>query len=393
MEQDIFAPTRPAPRSLSRALALSLLAATVPIVGTFLFPDTLEDYEALMWLLLLVPAFLWAFERGWIGVATTLACGMALLSTTYAVAEFFGRSVPGLLFAVVVAYLAISLGVGLLSGRSGRGRYGATVRDSQAMRDPLTALPRRPQAEAHLAMQFASAAARGQPLAVLLFAFDDLEGYIEEAGRAAGDAVLQILAALLRKTTRRLDLCARYGSDSFISIVSGCSEAGALLFSARLKDLLRAAAHERPLPTVSVGIACMRPEMMSPVELLEAAEEALAAARRDGHDRVRIHAHAAATLPDLETALRHRREDRTARALDLDPVAAPSGELVRDIHHLLTLIDGQAQRLVATAGARSELRPGLLAIRSATERATSIARQLAAEVEAAALPRDAPSRS
>src|SRR5687768_15359955 len=183
MEQDTFAlePAGSERRSLTRALLISLLAAAIPILGAFLFPETLEDYEALMWLLLVVPAFLWAFERGWIGVATTLACGMALLSATYAVAEFFGRTVPGLLFAVVVAYVAITLGVGLLEDRFSRVRYGAVVADRQAMRDPLTTLPRRPQAEGHLAMHFASAAARGQPLAVVLFALEDLEAYTAQA--------------------------------------------------------------------------------------------------------------------------------------------------------------------------------------------------------------------
>jgi diguanylate cyclase (GGDEF)-like protein len=395
MEQDTPAvePSRAASGSLTRALVLSLLAAAVPILGAFLFPETLEDYEALMWLLLLVPAFLWAFERGWIGVATTLACGMALLSATYAVAEFFGRTVPGLLFAVVVAYVAITLGVGLLGDRFTRARYGA-IDDTQAMRDPLTALPRRPQAEGHLAMQFAAAAARGQPLAVVLFALDDLEAYSARVGRAASDAALQIFAALLRKTTRRLDLSARYGSDTFISIVSGCSEAGALLFTARLKDLLRAAAHDRALPTVSVGIACVRADMTSPLEMLNAAEEALAAARRDGRDRVRIHAHAAATLPDLMTSSHHLGEEHSARprSRDLDPLAVPSGELARDINHLLTMIDGHAERLVAAAGPRSELRTGLLAIRSAAERATTIARQLSGDTDAAALPRGGPLR-
>lgn len=381
-------PGRAATGGLTRALVLSLLAAAVPILGAFLFPETLEDYEALMWLLLLVPAFLWAFERGWIGVATTLACGMAVLSATYAVAEFFGRSVPGLLFAVVVAYVAITLGVGLLGDRFTRAREGV-VADPLAVRDPLTALPRRPQAEVHLAMQFASAAGRGQPLAVLLFALDELEAYNTQLGRAAGDAALQISAALLRKTTRRIDLSARYGSDCFIAIVSGCSEAGALLFTARLKDLMRTAAHDRPLPTVSVGIACIRADMTSPTDLLDAAEEALASARRDGQDRVRIHARASATLPDLAASAHREDHAGRIRATDLDVRVGPSaGQLARDINHLLTMIDGHAERLLAASGQRSDLRSGLLAIRSATERAGSVARKLAGDAEPTALHSD-----
>jgi diguanylate cyclase (GGDEF)-like protein/PAS domain S-box-containing protein len=280
--------TRPeASAGLLRALWLSLLAAAVPVSGVFFFPDSLKDYEALTWLLLLVPAFLWAYERGWRGVATALALGMAVLSTTYAVAEVLGRAVPDLLLAVVVIYVATTLGIGLFGARLSQAEFTAAA-ETLALQDPLTGMPNRRHAELHLEMEFA-AAERGRALAVVLFDLDRLEEYNTHNGRAAGDGVLRGFATLLRQQTRRMDLSARYGSDEFAAVLTGCPEEGAVIFAARLQERLRAAEHTVALPTISAGIACYHPQMKSSDELLRAAEQALAQAQADGGDRVRIH--------------------------------------------------------------------------------------------------------
>lgn len=75
-----------APRVPLRALVLSIVALAVPVVATLWVSDSLGDYDALLWLLALVPAFLLAYYRGWRGVATALAAGMAALAVTHAVA-------------------------------------------------------------------------------------------------------------------------------------------------------------------------------------------------------------------------------------------------------------------------------------------------------------------
>jgi diguanylate cyclase (GGDEF)-like protein/PAS domain S-box-containing protein len=272
---------------LVRALSLSVSAAAIPITGAFLFPDHLKDYEALSWLLLLVPAFLWAYERGWQGVATALAAGMATLSLTYAAAEIAGRQIPDLLLAIVVVYVAVSIGIGLFGDRLGRATFDAAA-ETLALQDPLTGLPNRHYAERFLHMQFA-AAERGGQLAVVLFDLDRFDDYNQRNGRSAGDGVLRGVATLLRHHTRRMDLSARYGPEEFITVLGGCSEEGALIFAGRFQEHLRAAEQTVALPTVSAGIACYRPGMGTPGEVLEAAEQALLTAKRDGRDRVRIH--------------------------------------------------------------------------------------------------------
>lgn len=106
-----------APRVPPRALVLSIAALAVPVIATLWMSTSLGDYDALLWLLALVPAFLLAYYRGWRGVATALAAGMAALSVTHMAATWQGRDLANgaFLLAVVGVFVAVSLGIGLVS--------------------------------------------------------------------------------------------------------------------------------------------------------------------------------------------------------------------------------------------------------------------------------------
>jgi PAS domain S-box-containing protein len=113
---------RPVP---PRALALSLAALAVPVTAAFLFPESLAQYRAMLWLLALVPAFLLAYYRGWRGVTVAFGGGMAALALTQTLSFLLGRNVQDwpLLVLVVAAYIGIVLGIGWLT---------ETVRDVSA---------------------------------------------------------------------------------------------------------------------------------------------------------------------------------------------------------------------------------------------------------------------
>lgn len=278
---------RPLPNMQMRALLLSLAALLVPVIGAFAFPDSARQYEALLWLLALVPAFLLAYQRGWRGVATALALGMATVSVTYAVTAALGRGVPDMLPGVIVFYLAITFAIGILAERMHRDRARETEA-AAALLDGLTALPNHLHAELYLEREFA-AAVRGRALSVVLFDFDDFDRYNLQHGRGAGDGILRAFATLLRTNTRRMNLAARWRGDSFLCILGGADEEGALIFAGRTQEKLRGAASEYPLPTVSAGIAAYRHDVDDADALIRRAEQALQEARAAGGDRVRIH--------------------------------------------------------------------------------------------------------
>ncbi len=308
---------RPVP---PRALVLSLAALTVPVVGALTAPASLSEYSALLWLLALVPAFLLAYYRGWRGVATALAAGMATLSLTQVVVLWMGRAVPDILLGVVIAYLALSLGIGWMAERLHRER--AIVED-MAFTDLLTRLPNRRHARAFLDNEFA-AAERGRLLSVVLFDLDHFKSYNDQWGHAAGDDALRTFANIVEPSTRRMDLSARFGGEEFLSVLTSTDTEGALIFADRIRSALATMELDggRHL-TVSAGIATYHPSMRSPDELIAAADEALYQAKRAGRNRVRLFGdRASEEVSEAAT----RRLERMARGESPDD--APAGDEV-----------------------------------------------------------------
>jgi two-component system, cell cycle sensor histidine kinase and response regulator CckA len=100
-----------------RALALSIAALTVPLLGTTVFGNALGEQEPLLWLLALVPGFLLAYYRGWRGASVALAAGMAALAMAHSLGLWLGRGLPDgpLLLGVTAAFVASALGAGWTS--------------------------------------------------------------------------------------------------------------------------------------------------------------------------------------------------------------------------------------------------------------------------------------
>lgn len=296
-----------------RALVLSLAALLVPVLGALQVPEALGEYGALLWLLALVPGFLLAYHRGWRGVATSLAVGMATLSLTQAAALWLQRPIPDILLGVVVAYLAIALGLGWLAEKlhKDRGRV-----EDMAFTDILTRLPNRRHARLFLENEFA-AAERGRHLSVVLFDLDHFKSYNDRHGHPAGDAALKAFADLLERTTRRMDLSGRFGGEEFISVLAGTDTEGGLVFAERIRSALsRTELDTGTTLTVSAGVATYHPSMRSPDELLAAADHALYQAKGEGRNCVRLFGHSimdhALPSPDAAEGLAEALGDSTS---------------------------------------------------------------------------------
>ena len=268
-----------------RALALSIAALSVPVIGALQFPEQLGNYGALLWLTALLPAFMLAYYRAWRGIATALAAGMATLSVTQAVALVIGRQVPDMLLGVVVAYVAIALGIGWLAESLHQER---AVLEDMAFTDPLTELPNRRHGRLLLENEFA-AAERGRDLSLVIFDLDDFKKYNDQFGHAAGDVALREFGSILERTTRRMDLSARFGGEEFVSILTSADTEGAVIFGDRIRATLAATDLEQGDGlTVSAGVATYHSSMRSPDELLAAADLALYEAKSQGRNCVRL---------------------------------------------------------------------------------------------------------
>ena len=123
-------------------------------------------------------------------------------------------------------------------------------------------------------------------LGLILFDVDLLKAVNDQHGHSAGDAVLRRVGSIARQVTRPLDVLARLSGDEFAILLPGADRTAAGTVAQRLWDAI---AHDRAnghIPiSVSVGAATWRAGQ-SGIDLFEAADEALYAAKRGGRNRI-----------------------------------------------------------------------------------------------------------
>lgn len=137
----------------------------------------------------------------------------------------------------------------------------------------------------------------GAGVGVLMVDLDNFKHINDTAGHSGGDAVLRAVARSLRQAIRESDYAVRYGGDEFLIVLTNSHLAGAQ----RVAEALRPAMVESILQTAlvvpvtaSIGVAAFPLHGKTLDQVVEAADEALYAAKRAGRDRVMV-----AATPDL----------------------------------------------------------------------------------------------
>lgn len=148
-----------------------------------------------------------------------------------------------------------------------------------AMLDPLTGLYNRRFAEQRLAAEVSRSERKGHPLTVLTLDLNNFKEINDTYGHAAGDQVLQEVAAHLNKIIRESDLVARLGGDEFLVLLPECTVEQLELFLGRL-GVLEVGWQGRTIPvTFSTGWKQYQPGER-PDEMLARADEILYARKR-----------------------------------------------------------------------------------------------------------------
>jgi len=159
-----------------------------------------------------------------------------------------------------------------------------------AVTDSLTELRNRRYFDDHLAAAFARAQRFDEPLCLLLADVDHFKEINDTFGHAAGDAVLQALAAAFRARMRNTDVAARLGGDEFAFLLHHTTVAEARVLAEDLLALaknVRVSFEGKPLVvSLSIGVACTEGLTHSVEALYGAADEALYEAKRRGRDQV-----------------------------------------------------------------------------------------------------------
>jgi diguanylate cyclase (GGDEF)-like protein len=180
----------------------------------------------------------------------------------------------------LVAHAAVALENARLHG----------VLESQALADALTGLPNRRRSEDVLRTEVARAERYELPLSVVMCDLDDFKDANDTYGHSVGDLLLQEFADVLRATLRDVDLPGRWGGEEFLLVLPGVDLAGAAQAAERIRERFEATrvatrTHGAIAATASFGAAELAAGQ-SAADLVEAADQALYAAKRAGKNRV-----------------------------------------------------------------------------------------------------------
>ncbi len=187
-------------------------------------------------------------------------------------------------------------------------REARTVLDRVALMCPLTGVYGYRYLHERFPQAFAIAEERREPLACLLVDVDGLRRHNVERGRSFGDAVLGQVARSLRSGVREADVVVRYGPDEFLVLLPETHFGGAMTVAERVFEDVRARSFttgrgESVEVSISMGVAVFPGrEVRTRTELLRAAGDALAEAKRGGGGRVSVFRHAGVVLSRAHAA-------------------------------------------------------------------------------------------
>ncbi len=162
-----------------------------------------------------------------------------------------------------------------------------------AMTDALTGIASRRRIMDLFRHEWASARRYKHTLSLLLFDVDNFKGVNDAGGHSAGDETLKNVAQIIAGGIREVDFCGRYGGDEFMLLLPHTPAENATVVADRIRaQLARAKASwtgAASAISLSVGIASTADStLLTPEDLVEAADRALYEAKSGGRDRAAV---------------------------------------------------------------------------------------------------------
>lgn len=218
-----------------------------------------------------------------LSLITTLLVDVLTGDTARISSDLMVATIVPLLVAPVVSGIGMSLLVEVEAARR-------ALREV-AIRDGLTNLFNRHYFVARLQTEIERARSDGTPLTVVLIDVDHFKRINDLGGHAAGDDVLQRVAAALIAHVRPCDLTARFGGEEFVALLPGASSAVGIEVAERIRLAIR----EITVPvfddpadshiTASLGTATLGTAPETASDLLRRADHAMYAAKANGRNR------------------------------------------------------------------------------------------------------------
>lgn len=191
------------------------------------------------------------------------------------------------------AMVQTGVSVGLVLQARARATLEAKLRE-MATTDALTNLGNRRSFDDALAAEWRRAARTRTPVGLLMVDADFFKRYNDTYGHAAGDSLLQRIAAAVKQCAQRTsDATARFGGEEFAVLLPGLDLTSTLAVGEALRQRIEHegwehTGHPLKVATVSIGAATMIPdaEACDPLDLVMLADMALYNAKAQGRNRV-----------------------------------------------------------------------------------------------------------
>ena len=151
--------------------------------------------------------------------------------------------------------------------------------EAVARTDDLTGLANRRAWEEQLPRELARSKREKRPVCAAMVDLDRFKEYNDEHGHQAGDRLLKEIASIWRHILRPTDVLARYGGEEFVVLLPNCELQRAVDVIERLRGIIPEG------ESCSAGVACWD-GIEAAEQLVNRADDALYAAKREGRDRV-----------------------------------------------------------------------------------------------------------
>jgi diguanylate cyclase (GGDEF)-like protein len=168
----------------------------------------------------------------------------------------------------------------------------AKSRQKYIKKDYLTELCNKSYFEKSLKAETRMAKDRHRPLSLLMIDIDQFKYCNDTFGHPVGDSILKAVSETLLTMTRNIDLCARYGGDEFVVLLTNAGKTQAAAAGERIRDavsrLHHFSEHSDISVTISVGAAELEHDMTSE-SLLKYADEAMYISKSTGKNKVTVY--------------------------------------------------------------------------------------------------------
>lgn len=133
---------------------------------------------------------------------------------------------------------------------------------------------------------------RGKPSTAMMLDIDHFKRINDTYGHQAGDKVIKMLAALIKRCIRETDLAGRYGGEEFAIILTDSALDNAKVVAERIRQFAQRLEVEHEGKTIrftiSLGLAEFDSNIKSAMGWLELADQALYEAKQNGRNQHRV---------------------------------------------------------------------------------------------------------